>query len=84
MYPSESELGFTCTTRYTKAHATMTWEIRDVSARDTHGERLRSAEFAVGQGAKRTSWIILCSFGTQNYEDYVSAHVKLVTKVVSR
>jgi len=76
----ESEHGFTCTTRYTKAHATMTWEIRDVSARDTHGERLRSAEFTVGQGAKRTSWIILCSFGTQNYEDYVSAHVKLVTK----
>ena len=59
----------------------MTWEIRDVSARDTHGERLRSAEFVVGQGNDRTAWIILCNFGTQNYEDYVSAHVKLVTKV---
>ena len=59
----------------------MTWEIRDVSARDTHGERLRSAEFVVGQGTDRTAWIILCNFGTQNYEDYVSAHVKLVTKV---
>jgi len=76
------ERSFSCTTRYTKAHATMRWVIRDVSARDTHGERLRSAEFVVGTSgsSKQTAWIILCNFGTQNYEDYVSAHVKLVTK----
>lgn len=77
---SEIERNFACTTRYTKAHATMTWVIRDVSARDTHGERLRSVEFVVGRGSYQTAWIILCNFGTQNYEDYVSAHVKLVTK----
>lgn len=77
---SELERSFSCTTRYTKVHATMTWVIRDVSARDTHGERLRSAEFVVGRGSNQTSWIILCNFGTQNYEDYVSAHVKLLTK----
>jgi len=76
----ENERSFSCTTRYMKSHATMTWIIRDVSARDTHGERLRSSEFLVGKGANQTAWIILCNFGTQNYEDYVSAHVKLVTQ----
>ena len=72
---------YECVTRYVKSKAVIKWQISDVSARDTHGERLRSSSFVVGRGPRRTSWIVLCNFGTQNYEDYVSAHVKLITRV---
>lgn len=77
---ADSDRHFSCLTQYRKCHASLTWTIRDVSARDAHGERLRSSELSVGRGDDQTAWVLLCNFGTQNYEDYVSLHVKLVSK----
>jgi len=81
---TEPERSVACITRYTKCHVTLTWQICDVVARDTHGEKLKSSEFVCGSGPSQTTWVVLCNFGTQNYEDYVSAHVKLVAPSEAR